>query len=574
MKLRGAFFVVLAALVVAACGSGSTGEGSTTTGVPVCLPAPDALCRSADLSGVDLSGKSLVGIDLRGANLAGANLSGADLTQAVLIGADLSTANLDRTVFVRATAKNANFADSTVAGASFSNANLENAKFDGVDTSTAVATGANTTGASPTEVAARFLDDDVVPVADVAAAPPNSATATDVAGLFEELTYRISRDRIAPTKAARRYAYVALAAFAASGRPDDPIVSRLNDIDLPADRPVGVDPVVAGIVAASAVARSLFVINADRTTIAEVADAIVAKVSSTLTGDQLATSFAWGHKVAEVIIARSQRDGFTESLKIAPPDVKGDGVWVLTPPNFQPAIDPGWGTVASFFSTSNECSLPAPQRGASITSPFEEQAKIVADMAAKLTDDQKSMARFWDDGRGRTGTPSGHWMVIGFEVAKKKSLPGLDMFKMVAHEMMIVSDTFVGVWREKYKWMVERPVTVLQRSDSSWSSYLMTPAFPEYPSGHSAVSRAAADLLTAYFGDVAFDDPGYGVTEQSRRQFNVEPRSFTSFRAAADEASDSRLYAGIHYPIGTEGGKIFGACISRGAIGETLANQG
>jgi membrane-associated phospholipid phosphatase len=130
------------------------------------------------------------------------------------------------------------------------------------------------------------------------------------------------------------------------------------------------------------------------------------------------------------------------------------------------------------------------------------------------------------------------------------------------------------VWREKYKWMVERPVTVLQRTDPSWSSYLMTPAFPEYPSGHSAVSRAAADVLTSYFGDVAFNDPGYGVTEQSRRQFNVEPRSFTSFRTAADEASDSRLYAGIHYPIGTEGGKTFGACIARGAIGETLAKQG
>jgi hypothetical protein len=77
------------------------------------------------------------------------------------------------------------------------------------------------------------------------------------------------------------------------------------------------------------------------------------------------------------------------------------------------------------------------------------------------------------------------------------------------------------------------------------------------------VSRAAADVLSSFVGEVAFDDPGYGVTEQSRRQFNVSPRSFASLRAAADEASVSRLYGGIHYVTGLEAGKVLGACIAQ-----------
>ena len=570
MSRRKVTVLLIAGLVFGACGGGSANE-STTTSTVACTPAPDALCRNADLSGANLAGKSLVGIDLRGANLSGADLTGTDLTQAVLIGADLSKAKLDGAVLSRATATSAKFDGATADRALFSNANVSGSSFLGVNATTTVATGAKVDGAIPAAVVAGFLDDDVAAPSDAPEAPASSATANDVAPLLEELTFRISRDRVAPTKAARRYAYAALASFVASSSAGDPFVTSLSGFQFPGERPKNVDPVISGVVAASIVARSLFVINADRTTIAEVADGVVAKSSVGLTGGQLAASFAWGQKVAKAIIARSQSDGFTESLKITAPDVKGPGIWVPTPPNYQPAIDPGWGTVASFLASSTKCSLPAPPKTGSAESPYGEQAKQVADTAATLTDDQKSMARFWDDGRGRTGTPAGHWLVIGLEAAKLKKLSAVATFRMIAHEMVTVSDAFIAVWREKYKWMVERPVTVLQRTDPAWSSYLMTPAFPEYPSGHSGISRAAADVLTAYLGDVAFDDPGYGVTEQSRRQFNVEPRSFASFSAAADEASVSRVYAGIHYPMGTTAGSRLGACVAAGALASAPA---
>lgn len=557
-------WVVAAAFVAVSCAGESTpGDGaSPSTTVVVCEPIPDAVCRGAALAGADLSGRSLVGIDLRNADLSGANLSDADLTQAVLIGANLSGANLDGTVFARATLDGAVLSAASVRGAVFSNASLRDVDFDGVETSLAVATNAVTDRATPTDVVDGLLDDDVTADGTGAAVGEVTSDAIAVTPLLEELTFRISRDRVAPTKAARRYAHVALAMFAATS-PADPLLANATGFTSPGPLPTDAHPVIASLVAGSIVARELFLVPADDVTIAEVADGLIARSIGSLTSTQLRSSFTYGRGVAAAVIARVNADGFAESMKMKAPVAGAAGEWVPTSPNFQPAIDPGWGTVEAFVPSTRDCSLPGPARGDDPQSPFQSDADEVAEVAANLTDEQRAIARFWDDSRGRTGTPSGHWLVIALKLAESTGMSHEATLRMVAAATMAMSDTFVAVWREKYRWMVERPITVIQRRDPSWSSYLVTPAFPEYPSGHSAVSRAAADVLSSFVGDVAFDDPGYGVTEQSRRQFNVSPRSFESMREAADEASVSRLYGGIHYVIGLEAGKALGACVAR-----------
>ena len=558
----------MAALLAAACSGNepTSGVGPTTTsGEPAaCVPAADAICRGANLAGTDLSNTSLVGIDLRRANLRGANLTGADLTQSVLLGADLAGANLDGARLVRATADQADFSRASVRGALFSNASLREARFDDVDTSVALATGAAMEGASPAEAIDGFLDDDVETSGTGDVVGGLDVRAEAVTPLLEELTFRISRDRVAPTKAARRYAYVALAMFAAAA-PTDQLLESVDDLDVLPARSDDVHPAIAAVVAGGRVARNLFTIPADDVTLAEVADVLVSDMIGDLSSTQLRASFAFARAVADVVTARADRDGFAESLKTKPPTAVATGEWVPTSPNFQPPIDPGWGTLTPFFDATSKCSLPAPARGSESASPYQAEADEVMRVAENLTDEQKAIARFWDDGRGRTGTPSGHWLVIAITLTVQQKFAFDDALRTIAHSTMATSDAFVAVWREKYKWMVERPITVIQRSNPDWSSYLVTPAFPEYPSGHSATSRAAADVLTSYLGELSFDDPGYGVTEQSRRQFNVAPRSFPSLRAAADEASDSRLYGGIHFVIGLEGGKALGSCVAAGA---------
>jgi membrane-associated phospholipid phosphatase len=97
--------------------------------------------------------------------------------------------------------------------------------------------------------------------------------------------------------------------------------------------------------------------------------------------------------------------------------------------------------------------------------------------------------------------------------------------------------------------------------DSNWVPALMdTPPFPEYPSGHSAQSSAAAAVLAAHFG------PATAFTDNTHNDRGWGPRDFSSFKAAADEAALSRLYAGIHFRSGVTGGQQQGACVARQAL--------
>jgi membrane-associated phospholipid phosphatase len=91
---------------------------------------------------------------------------------------------------------------------------------------------------------------------------------------------------------------------------------------------------------------------------------------------------------------------------------------------------------------------------------------------------------------------------------------------------------------------------------------LVTPPFPEHPSGHSACSMASAIILEYLFGS-AFE-----FTDNSLEGYNINARTFKSFRAAALEVSESRVLGGIHYRSGTESGTKLGAYIAEKLIGK------
>ena len=404
----------------------------------------------------------------------------------------------------------------------------------------------------------------------VAADTDTDISAEVVTEFFEEVAARISRDRIGPTKASRIYATISYGMLTASAQADDPLLATVNmPVDVVGDvEGADIDATLAGVAAGTSIARQLFRLKSDKATFAEIRDQLLARLADSLPVDVIDASLATGLAVSDDVVARAAADGFAESQKMEAPVADEPGEWVPTQPGLQPPIDPGWGTLQTFFASSPTCMLPPPERGASPDSPYEEAAKEVAEVAANLTDEQKAIARFWADDRGRTGTPSGHWMMIALAAAREKNMSGPQTIRMVAHVMMAMADGFIVNWREKFRWMVERPITVLQRTDPTWASYLMTPAFPEYPSGHSTISRIAADIVTQYVGEWSFTDPGYGLTEQSRSQFEVTPRSFASLDAAAREASDSRLYGGIHYRNGLEQGANLGACIAALALGD------
>lgn len=103
-------------------------------------------------------------------------------------------------------------------------------------------------------------------------------------------------------------------------------------------------------------------------------------------------------------------------------------------------------------------------------------------------------------------------------------------------------DGFISCWDEKYATRVIRPETYInQYIDEDWVPVLQTPPFPEYTSGHSVISSAAAVTLTHVFGD------NFSFVDSTEVEFGLPARTFTSFKHASEEAAISRLYGGIHY---------------------------
>ena len=94
----------------------------------------------------------------------------------------------------------------------------------------------------------------------------------------------------------------------------------------------------------------------------------------------------------------------------------------------------------------------------------------------------------------------------------------------------------------------------------------MTPPFPEYTSGHSTFSSAAAVVLAGFFGaDIPF--------ETASEDLPGVVRSFSSFSAAAQEAGMSRIYGGIHFPSANEAGLSSGTELGAYVVASFLRDK-
>ena len=278
-------------------------------------------------------------------------------------------------------------------------------------------------------------------------------------------------------------------------------------------------------------------------------------------------SQTFGKLMAMAVMTWARTDGGHEAwgpLKrsqqnYVPPS--GAGQWAATPPAFGPALLPWWGEVRPFvLKAPDECKAPPPPAFSEESgSAFYKDAVEVLNISNQATQEQRQFGLYWTDDPLKTPTPAGHWVFIATDVLKARKATLADAAQVYAKLNLAMADAFIAAWHTKYAMNVMRPVTYIQLGiDSNWVPSLMhTPPFPEYPSGHSVQSSAAAAVLAQTFGaDTAF-------TDNTHNDRGWGPRTFKSFKAAADEAALSRLYAGIHYRFGVTGGQVQGACIAQ-----------
>jgi hypothetical protein len=253
-------------------------------------------------------------------------------------------------------------------------------------------------------------------------------------------------------------------------------------------------------------------------------------------------SVVHGQAVAGAILAWASSDGYAavNHCPYTPPPVAG--ALEPTPPMFIPTpLQPCWGQLRPMVLASGaECAPPGPPEFSPDSgSEFHAAALEVYQTGLALTAEQQTIAEYWADGAGVTGTPPGHWIAIVGQLARSDGLSLAAAAEAYARVGIAVTDAFIQCWYTKYLSNLQRPVTYIQdHIDGTWLPYIVTPPFPTYTSGHSTQSGAVAAVLTAMFGSRTFTDTTHADHHLMPPQ---EPRTFSSFDEAAEETAVSRL---------------------------------
>lgn len=291
---------------------------------------------------------------------------------------------------------------------------------------------------------------------------------------------------------------------------------------------------------------------------------------------QIEAAVSVANQLAAHIVQYANTDGYKNlSAKLRYTPIKGEGYWYPTPPAYIEAVEPNWRIIRPMLIDSFNQFPPLPPISFSkdSNSVFYKMAKEVYAISKSLTNEQLHIASFWDcnpfvvntSGHMSIGfkkiSPGGHWMNIAGIATKQAKLNFDDAVLVHTMVSLTLVDAFISCWDEKYRSNRTRPETYINKYiDLKWQPLLQTPPFPEYTSGHSVISTAAAEMLSYLLGSQ------FAYTDDSEDMFDIKARSFKSFRHAAEEAAISRLYGGIHFIDAIVNGQSEGKAVGLKAV--------
>ena len=301
-------------------------------------------------------------------------------------------------------------------------------------------------------------------------------------------------------------------------------------------------------------------------------DNSITALGTTEHANSIQAGVAWGQTVADAIWAWRLTDG----LGPAPPPFTGVlgivgrpeaiGVWRPTPPLNAYGAGPQFATMTPWvLQRPSQFRLPPPN---ALTSPeyatdYNEIKTMGVYSGSARSADQSELALFW------AGNTPLYWNRIASQISTERSLRLSENAHLFALLDVAMADAGIACWDGKYRYVFWRPITAIRAGDTdgnastdpdpTWTPWLDffppgTPAHPEYPSGHSTVSGAAAAILASVFGD----DTPFTVTSEVR----PGTRAFPSFSAATAEIADARVFGGIHFRT---------SCVRGNALGQAVA---
>lgn len=299
-----------------------------------------------------------------------------------------------------------------------------------------------------------------------------------------------------------------------------------------------------------------------------------AQILALPSGPARAEGLAWGKKVARQMVDERAYDGSHYSIDYRSSGLEGK--WRSTPPYFAGALLAQWGQVQPFTLRSpDQFRPPAPLalKSRGWAQELNEVKSVGSTNSAVRTREQTEVAWFWADGVG-TQSPPGRWNDVAQQLAVAKELPLLESARLFALLNLALADAGIACWDAKYVYDFWRPITAIREADRDgnadtledrdWTPLIVTPPFPEFPSGHATFSAAAATILAAVNGSDRFR-----FRLRSDGLFGRE-RKYARFSEAAQEAGMSRIYGGIHFMAanleGQRCGRQVGDHVARGYL--------
>lgn len=397
--------------------------------------------------------------------------------------------------------------------------------------------------------------------------------------VVHELNTVVMGNNFSPIVASRNYMYASVAAYeaVAAGYPKKfySLSGQLNGLKRTATvDPSQVDIDFASILAFCKVGEA---VTFPAGSMQEFVDSLKGIVTDRgMSTEIMENTVRFADSVAAIVIQWSKGDNYAQTRSAPRYTVTDEeGRWVPTPPAYTSAMEPHWARIRTLvMDSASQFTPPAPLpfNVKDKNSPYYKEVMAIKNAGDSLTEEQRHIANFWDDnpfklnvsGHVMFGTkkfsPPGHWMSIVGIAAEKANFDFPNTVYAYAITSISQFDGFIQCWDEKYRHNTARPETVINKYfDPEWQPLLQTPPFPEYTCGHSTVSSANAEALTAVFGD------NFAYTDTSELEFGIKSRSYTSFRAAAEENNWARFYGGIHFHhsciISTEYGRKVGDLI-------------
>jgi hypothetical protein len=248
--------------------------------------------------------------------------------------------------------------------------------------------------------------------------------------------------------------------------------------------------------------------------------------------------------VADAVIAARDSDGAVEGARTFPldqlptaPDAPyGHCTWEPTPPLYAAPWGVAWGNVTPFLLTDAEINATlAPAPPACDSPQYVADHREVYDLSYDAPESVRDAALWWDDHgwshpNGTVTTTSlavaGIFAPILREWTLADGLSTPRSARAFAAMHASMADSFISVWRSKYTWWTERPITYLAAvGHEHWEPFIASPSFPGYPSGHSGQGGSSAAILGHLFPGRAALAESMGLAEtRSREIAGVHPR--------------------------------------------------